>query len=351
MNKILTFASMSAVMISTVFAQKDTVGVNIGITHPLGIFRTDDATVNCNVNLITSNVHSLNGLDIAGVASIVQTTANGLQVGYLASMAQQVIGIQASGVYNSVREDVLGYQATGVYNRVEGNLSGAQFSGIVNSVKGDMSGYQASGVFNSVKGNFSGIQAGGVVNHVGGISNGGQIGLVNISQDITGFQVGLVNIAGKISGVPLGLINIADNGKISIIAYGSNFSGVNVGAKFNVNNFVSTITAGGYDYAGALEQTVSFGASWGYQIPINPIYIEMDIATINMFETTGMSTTNTNDDTVDSRNLSALRLTAGWEITSYLGIFAGAGAGVEVESGRWEDPSFKPLYYAGLTIF
>lgn len=314
-SKVRTVLLVAACIISTAAAQ-DTIPLNFGIAPGLSYRKTDDAVVNFSISLIYSRNRAVAGVDLAGLVSNVRELTNGYQAAGLVATTQELNGFQASGIYSSVRGSAVGLQAGGLIGRIGGELRG--------------------------------IQSAGLVNYVSGNVLGGQSGFINVARDVTGFQIGFVNISRQLNGIPLGLINIAQNGNVSAIAYATNFSAGNVGAKFIANNFVSTITVGGYDYEEQLDTAVSLATSWGYHIPLEPFYIEIDVANMNMVQYEEL---DTNDQL--SRHLTALRLTAGWDITSFIGVFAGAGAGWEVEVQDEEiiDDNFKPLYFAGLTFF
>ncbi|MDG5816007.1 hypothetical protein QA601_13020 [Chitinispirillales bacterium ANBcel5] len=296
---------------------QDTIPFNFGIAPGLSLRNTIDATVHFNVNLINSRIGTLQGADFAGLVSNIAGTANGYQVAGITASAEELSGFQVSGIFSHVRSDA--------------------------------SGYQGSGIVNSIRGDLSGIQSAYIVNRVSGTTYGGQTGFINIANDVNGFQAGFINISRQLNGIPLGIINIAENGRVTAIAYASNFSTVNAGARFIANNFVSTITAGGHDYHNRLDTAAGISTSWGYHIPLYPLYLEIDLASMNLTQLAG----EIDRDNLRTRSLTALRLTAGFEITGFIGVFAGAGLGydVELQGGDFVSDSFQPLYYGGVTLF
>ncbi|MFP4243359.1 MAG: hypothetical protein ACLFQB_12395 [Chitinispirillaceae bacterium] len=315
-SKLRTAACVVAAGIVGMTAAQDTIPFNFGIAPGLSYRKTDNAVVNFSANLIYSRNLSVAGADFAGFVSNVSNLTNGYQAAGLVSTTQELNGFQAAGIYSGVEGNAMGFQAGGLIGRIGGNLRGIQSAGLINHTSGD--------VF------------------------GGQSGVVNVAQNVTGFQAGFVNISRNLNGVPFGLINITGNGNVSAIAYATNFSGGNVGAKFIANNFVTTITVGGYDYEEQLDTAVSVATSWGYHIPLEPFYVEVDIANYDMVQLEDLDVKNPL-----RRHLTALRLTAGWDVADFLGIFAGAGAGYELEL-EGEDivaDNFKPLYYGGVTLF
>ncbi|KMQ50762.1 hypothetical protein CHISP_2285 [Chitinispirillum alkaliphilum] len=258
----------------------------------------------------------MRGADLAGLVSTVTNMSSGFQSAGLISTAHSLNGFQSSGLYGKVRRDAIGYQVSGLVCRITGDLNG--------------------------------VQAAGLVNLVGGNTFGGQSGFLNVAQNVTGFQAGLINVSRELNGVPLGLINITGNGWVNAIVYFSNFSGVNVGAKFVANNFVTTVTVGGYDYDSRLDSAASFSASWGYHVPFEPYYLEIDLANMTLVQLADFDREN-----IHRRHLMALRLTLGWDVAGFFGLFGGVAAGYEREYHGETNISrdFKPLIYAGVTLF
>lgn len=304
------------VLTATSLLAQDTIPFNFGIAPGLSIRRTDQAVVHFNANLISSRALSTSGADLAGLVS---------------NVTNDMEGLQASGIVSNTR-----------------SLTGFQTSGISSRATGDVTGYQISGIVSSTAGNLRGVQVSGVVNTVRGTTFGGQSGFINVARDLTGFQAGFINISRQLNGVPFGIINIAENGRVSAIAYGSNFSALNIGAKFIANNFVTTITIGGRDVDRRLNEAAAFATSWGYHIPLEPLYLEIDLAGMNMVQTADFDIDNTH-----TRRLNALRATLGVDVTGFLGILIGAGVGYEreYEGDTLVQDDFKPLFFGGVTLF
>jgi hypothetical protein len=290
---------MAGFLFSAALNAQDTVSASLTLAHPLGTAKTDKAVVNGNIAVINADIKSLAGISVAGVVS-------------------------------NVRETMTGCQASGFVNIAQGDVKGLQTVGLVNVAKHDVTG----------------LQYACLLNITGGTLRGAQYGYINIAGDVKGFQFGLINIARQMDGIPFGLINIARNGKVSAIAYVSNFSGANVGAKFIVNNFHSIISVGGYDMTHEIDTAFSVSAFWGYHLPLDPLYLEFDLGSSVMSQIT-----NEDNKHPDSRRLQCLRVTAGWNIASWIGVFAGIGPGVETKGNSWKSPKFVPEYHAGITVF
>jgi hypothetical protein len=88
-----------------------------------------------------------------------------------------------------------------------GSVTGVQWAW-VGLVDGDFTGWQGNWLAAVTQGNMQGLQWGAYTKSGGG-STGVQIGLVNTSDDFSGFQLGLVNITEVMrSGLQIGLINV-----------------------------------------------------------------------------------------------------------------------------------------------
>jgi hypothetical protein len=310
---------------------EETVPFNVSFFYPLSINRTNDASVNFNLGVLYSHVGSVHGVDLTGVASVI---------------GDDLTGAQGAGVAGIVEGSINGYQASGVVSVCEGDVLGFQTSGVVSVTGGAFTGIQGGGVVSVAGGEFNGLQTAGVVNVLGGEGVGGQMGVINVAKNIRGFQIGVVNIAEQMDGIPIGLVNIASNGEVNAIAFGSTFSGINVGAKFLVNNWYSIVALGGGDVQDDFDE--QFASSWfyGYRAPIGPAYVEADLGSMSLYDTD-----DSRVDESDVTHAQLVRLTAGWDITSNFSIFAGVGAGYEYEGGKFDEGDGVAHLFGGITLF
>ncbi len=292
-----------ALLVATCFGggvhAQDTIPFSLTLAHPLSTGKTAESVVGFDVALINSRIDVLRGVSFAGIVSNVESSMH---------------GFQASSIVNVAPANAVGYQTVGIVNVAKGNFTGMQNAGLLNITKGKMMGLQA--------------------------------GFINVSENMYGVQAGFINIAEHMHGVPFGIINIAENGTQSAIAYTSNFSGINLGAKFVVNNFHSVITIGGMDFGEDYDNAGSYSTFWGYHLPIGPAYVELDVGTMYL-----ANIDTWEDDTPEVRQLNVVRLGAGWNITPWLGVFGGVGPGSEVKNDNWEDAEFKLLTFGGITLF
>lgn len=215
------------------------------------------------LNILSGYSKGLNGVEIGGIANIIQKNARGMQSAGIANIVSGMSrGVQLSGIVTYDFDDMHGFQASGIHNNIQGDFSGVQIggisnviyedvygtqlSGIVNMNMGDVSGAQISGIANLSKKTVKGMQFSGIYNQSAGL-NGLQLsGTMNLNIDkargvqvspflnktkkLDGVQFGIVNIADTIeSGAQIGLVNIVKHGTYSLelLCNETFFTGVN----------------------------------------------------------------------------------------------------------------------------
>ncbi len=214
------------------------------------------------LNVLSGYSKGVEGLEIGGIANIVQKDVLGIQIGGISNVVGATfIGYQVGGIVNLVKEDFWGLQTGGIANVCRSHFNGLQIGGILNTVDGYLYGVEIGGIGNDVNGGFKGLQIGGIVNsiekdltglQIGGIANaikggfrGLQLGgISNIAvQDSYGVQLaGIQNVArhsltgGQISG----LLNFAKDG--------TNFFQISGFMNYANKNF-GIQTSGGINYA------------------------------------------------------------------------------------------------------
>lgn len=185
------------ILICSILNAEDQRVFNFTFVPGVNLFREDSRTVLA-TGLLSSNVHSVTGVQFGPLFS---TTKEGVE------------GVQGSGLFNISGDDVSGVQYSGLFNIADGSFHGAQGGGIFNIANGNFNGVQCAGIFNVNRGTtFTGFQGAGILN-VSNNSRGLQAaGLINISGKVRGVQAGgLFNYADNIDGVQIGLVNIAAN--------------------------------------------------------------------------------------------------------------------------------------------
>ncbi len=122
----------------------------------------------------------------------------GLDLGFLGSAIESMgIALNLIGNFRSFSDSqdssgTKGIQFGGLGNiQFAADMQGIQLAGLINLNLGDTDGIQIAGLFND-GGEVRGIQLAGLFNHASAV-RGIQIGLVNVTKELTGLQIGLVN--------------------------------------------------------------------------------------------------------------------------------------------------------------
>ncbi len=290
---------------------EDTIPFSLTFAHPLSTAPTDEGVVVFNAALINARINELQGASVAGITT-------------------------------RVTGPMMGYQASLIANITESEAAGVQVGGIVNSARSGFRGVQSAWLVNSAKDNMMGIQA----------------GFINVAEQMKGVQIGFINVADNLDGIPLGIINVAGNGKQSAIAYATNFSGVNVGAKFIVNRIHSVISFGSVDIGSDYDIPLAYSTFWGFHQPLGPVFLEVDFGTMFLADLQDLEQVDDLDKDKEwedydfhAKRLNAVRFGFGWNITDWISVFGGVGPGFQVTNEDWKDPEYQTLYYAGITLF
>lgn len=278
--------------------------VSVQLFHPVATSPNPETTTNVRLAVLYGRSGSIQGFDASGIASITGGDFTGVQMTGLYSQVRgsftgasfnlgvqyhqgPATGIQFAGLANFHQDFFAGAQFAGSLNYTHGGFVGAQISGLMNLNDGYGGYLQASSVANVNVKAFGGVQMAAIMNFTGDETfgaqlamlnyanqmEGAQFGLVNMVEEISGLQMGVVNISHKISGMPLGLVNLTDDGYVDAVAYGSNLSLFNVGARTIVNNWSSIVSLGYTDQSSSENKASNSGfLGWhfGRQFPIKP---------------------------------------------------------------------------------
>lgn len=251
------------------------------------------------------------------------------------SSVHTVNGLQAAGIIAAASDDVRGLQAAGVLNTVEGNLLGVQAAGVFNAVEGEVRGLQTAGVFNSA-----------------GDVTGGQVGLVNVADDVRGVQIGLVNVSDTMSGLPIGLINIVRDG-IRNVAVWFEDTGYNyVGYQYGANIFYA-IAYGGLHEDDWFENYGSLvtGLGLGMRAKLGALFVDADVSAKHVAGVEPGAWRNAM--AYDESTYPAARLTAGLRLGRRLAFFAGASFDVHIpgltERGPFHTGDMIPVQEDGFS--
>lgn len=252
---VLSLLSLSGPSFATGVDSTDSVAISPDTVLPFQVtfitpFGTNGYQSSKSVNYFSWNIIAgynggLDGLEIGGVANVLQNDMRGTQISGFANLVRQDMeGIQIAGFSNMVGGQARGFmiggftnhsskssqviQVAGFSNQVIGSIDGAQISGFSNVSKDSTKGVQIAGFSNYSGSHSEAAQIGGFMNNtkgdldgvqIAGFSNvsadlkGGQIsGFSNVASDVDGLQVaGFVNKAKTVKGIQLGFINLADS--------------------------------------------------------------------------------------------------------------------------------------------
>ncbi len=350
----------------TTFVKNDVTGVQLG-----GLFAYTGGNITgiqwSDLAVVTEG--RVLGFQSGGIFSYAGGNVTGGQSGGILNIGRgNLVGVQAAGIANYNEKDITGAQASGIVNVNNGDFTGAQLAGIGNYNGKALTGAQVSGIGNINNRDLTGAQISGIFNYSGGVVTGTQIspianissgldgfqlGLVNISGNTTGVQLGLVNIAKEMKGVPIGLINIAENGEVNPVVFASNTTLANIGVKFSVGYIYSMLTLGSYNLSEKESQSLSAGFYYGGHLPLGKFYFDGDLGAeaVDNKELFDDRQDDSDDPIKDSYSLRT-RITAGFDITDWLGVFAGGGMEYKInEREKFKDGSFSPLFFGGVKLF
>ncbi len=255
-------------------------------------FRNDDITNNISMNVLWGNNGGVDGLEVGGGINMVQRDVKGFQAAGLGNkVGRNVTGTQVGGLFNYTGGTTRGLQAAGIVNFAH-KAEAAQAAGLMNIVENDVTGMQASGLFNKVGGHANALQAASLFNASGGNSkvqaagafniSGGVAkiqfgGVFNMAKDVEiaqvggvfnvargemrGLQIGLINISDTVSGVPIGLINIVKRGYNKFEIYGSESLHGNLQLKLGAKAFYNIFHVGARVPPG--DGTYAWGLGYG----------------------------------------------------------------------------------------
>jgi len=252
----------------------------------------------------------INGLEIGALSNINKENVRGATFAGLSSyVGGNIKGVQTSGIFNVTGGNILGLQAAGISNVTLGDIEGVQLSGISNFSRGNIHGLQAAGIFNradSLQGlqlsgilnsskSITGLQAAGIANvsarseglQVAGIVNlakevkGAQVaGILNLGGNVQGSQIGLINVSDSISGIPIGLLSfVRKNGYKKIEVYADELFPVNVAFRTGVDRFHNILIAGAQTDIFSNENSFyTFGYGVGSSFRLSRLFaIDLDL--------------------------------------------------------------------------
>ena len=301
---------------------------------------------------ISASADNLDGIQLGLVSAGVDGKFDGVQAASVfCNVNGTADGMQLSGVYNNTDGDMDGFQISGVWNAVEGDLQGAQMggvwnyagnvgflqlAGVFNTAEEEVNGVQVAGIFNKAGGDVVGVQTSGIFNIAGNITGaqvagifntadvvtGAQVGLFNFGGEVYGIQAGLVNISDELHGVPLGLINISGNGLNDLSMWRDDLGYLNAGYQLGTSTVYSYMSIGLTE--DDADRAATAGLGMGIEIGGDFLFLDLDFYAKAYEEGTGTMASNfQNIFTGRADYFPAMRLTAGFELFGFLGMFAG----------------------------
>jgi hypothetical protein len=315
--------------------------------------------------LVSVTGNDLKGAQVSGLINVTGNTGKAFQIaGGMNISGDHLQGLQASGLFNIVGEQLQGIQATGAFNIVGNELKGLQASAGFNIVGESAIGFQASGLFNIVGENFKGLQAGGLFNIVGENLTGAQIGainiapyfthavqigIVNVSAEMRGFQLGLVNWNGETHGIPVGFVNVSKkDGHIRWINWGSNLSGLNSGAKFEIGKIYSIVTLGYLNFQKDKGSALSYAGYYGMTVYEDIVSLGVDVGYMYM---DNKQLFRSNPEMPDQHILMG-RAHVHYDISSTVSLVGGLGLSYIADRHQsFGDGKFRPLFFLGIEVF
>ncbi|HKP59072.1 MAG TPA: hypothetical protein VJV78_20260 [Polyangiales bacterium] len=298
--------------------------------------------------LLNIDAHSVCGVQIAGVANLVDGPVQGAQFGLIDWAGGRVDGAQF-GLIDIAAGTLKGFQA-GLIEVASSDITGAQ-AGLVNVGGGWLDGAQA-GLVNVTALRVRGAQLGlanvgaerligaqlGLANLAAADVQGTQLGLANVSAgELTGFQAGLVNVAsGRVRGAMLGLVNVAEDSDVSIglvnVMWGAparldvwgTDSGLTMVGVDHGSRYIHNIVGMGFTVRdGRPVLAPAFGLG-GRAVDSKRWFLDIDAIAYGLF------VRDEDNDEWDTAILSQLRIPIGFRITPKIAIFAGPAFNVLV---------------------
>jgi hypothetical protein len=298
------------------------------------------------------------GIQLAGLGSVSGEEFTGIQLAGLFSVAgERLQGVQASGLFSVSGQAAGGLQISGLFSVAGETLEGLQASGLFSVAGENLEGVQVSGLFNVAGSDSRAFQLAGLMNVGGGTCHGVQVGLFNVAGHLRGVQVGIVNVAGELEGLPVGVVNLTrkEDRRIRLATWVGNTALLNVGVKFWAKKFYSVLYAGTVNLTQDERSSLAYGFQYGYGWPLRKagegarvMQVNLDAGYLYL------------DNTIIFRHLEGtpdrhvLSVRGGLEfvLSSQVSLVAGMGMRYAIDYGRsFGSGRFSPLVFAGVELF
>ena len=367
---------------------------NLSLFYPVSINRSQRDSVNINLTLIYGRVGRVSGVDLALLATVVDREVRGVQLaglvgvggnrvsglqaaglgsvagdrmrglqlgGLFTVVGERGKGVQGSGIFAVVGEDMTGIQSAGIFAVTGETLKGIQSAGIFGVVGEDATGIQAAGIFCVTGERFRGFQAAAIAaiagDELSGVQaaivtiapffKGVQVGVINICDETNGVQIGVVNYAKNKAGTPIGMVNLSREGRIRMVAWGSNIMGLNLGVRFLVNKVYSILSLGGINVESDISASLSYSWHYGLRLPLGKFKINTDLGYGYVDNETFFRGREGNLD----QHMLQMRGWLEWELTEKFSIIGGLGLNYMWDyAARLDSGAYSPLFMIGIEV-
>jgi hypothetical protein len=278
------------------------------------------------LNFIGYN-RGIDGIEIGALSNINREDVGNIQIAGISNhVGGNVKGFQVAGLTNTVKKDADGAQIAGITNHVGGKFEGAQIAGILNQNKGNLIGTQIGGIMNivdTIKGwqigglaniceSINGFQIGGLGNHteafvgpqIAGLYNhtqyakGVQVsGIFNKAKTMNGWQIGLLNVSDTITGIPIGIFSfVKKNGYKHLEIYKDEIFDANIRFTTGVRKFHTFIFAGVQpQITNDATKFYTFGYGIGSAFDLSKkLLLDIDLSSQNIAQKKWSDLTNSN---------------------------------------------------------
>ncbi len=307
--------------------------------------RSAGITNNLSINVLWGRNGGVEGVEIGGLVNSVKNDVIGVQVAGLGnSVGQMVHGTQVAGLFNYSGAYTTGVQAAGLFNFArsgnivqtagllnfsEGDFNGVQLAGLGNSVGGDAEAVQIAGLYNTSKGRTK-LQIAGLFNIAGDVEHGQISSIINIGKRVNGNQIGLINVSDTISGVPFGLLNLVKNGYNRVEFSAGDVLHANLALKLGARSFYNIFHLGLRIDNELSDNPQRDGKySWGYGYGIGTA-TAVGRNTLMNFELLSIQVNERETFTNKLNLLNQLKVTADFKIRGKFSLFLGPSINVLV---------------------
>jgi hypothetical protein len=195
--------------------------------------------------IANATLDSAKGVQLAGLLNFNFGSSTGFKGAGLFNLSlRSSAGTQMGGIGNVVIGEQIRPQLAGLFNLTTRNVRPAQIAGLFNFTTGNLRGTQIAGTLNAAAGDVQGAQVSGLINLATQSLNGLQLGLINISSNVTGAQIGVLNISNRMQGMPIGFLSFVAKGYHKLEISSDEIFYTNIAFRTGVRQFYNILTVG-----------------------------------------------------------------------------------------------------------